>query len=109
MDNQLNIRRLPVRGATQDLVRQHNLATLLGHVHRHGSTSRADLTRILGLNRSTIAALVEDLSARRLVIERSTTERGTPGRLSPLVTVRTDTIAALAVVLGVDAVTVAVV
>ncbi len=95
------------RGATQDVIRQHNLATLLGHVHRHGATSRADLTRLLGLNRSTIAALVEDLSARGLVAERSAAPRGMRGRPSNLVSVRTDSIAALAIVLGVDAVTVA--
>jgi len=108
MDTKRNIRRMEVRGATQDVVRQHNLAALLGHVHRYGPTSRASLTKILSLNRSTIAALVDDLSARGLVEERSTAERGTPGRPSNLVLVRTDTIAALAVVLGVDAVTVAV-
>jgi predicted NBD/HSP70 family sugar kinase len=102
-------RRVEVRGTTQDVVRQHNMATLLGHIHRRGSTSRAELTRILGLNRSTIAALVDDLATRGLVVERITRERGTPGRPSHLVAIRTDTIAALAVVLGVDAVTVAVV
>src|SRR3984957_4993614 len=109
MDNERGNRRVEARGATQDVVRQHNLATLLGHIHRHGPTSRAQLTRLLSLNRSTIAALVDDLSARGLVAERTAAERGTPGRPSNLVTVRTDTIAALAVVLGVDAVTVAVV
>jgi predicted NBD/HSP70 family sugar kinase len=102
-------RHVEARGATQDVVRQHNLATLLGHVHRRGPTSRAELTKILGLNRSTIAALVDDLEARGLVVERTTRERGTPGRPSHLVALRTDTIAVLAVVLGVDAVTVAVV
>jgi predicted NBD/HSP70 family sugar kinase len=109
MDNERGSRRVEARGATQDVVRQHNLATLLGHIHRHGPTSRAHLTRLLSLNRSTIAALVDDLSARGLVAERTAAERGTPGRPSNLVTIRTDTIAALAVVLGVDAVTVAVV
>src|ERR1700678_4235798 len=98
-------RRVEVRGATQDVVRQHNLATLLGHIHRYGTTSRADLTRSLGLNRSTIAALVDDLSVRGLVLECTTEERGTPGRPSLMVTIRTDTVAALAVVLGVYAVT----
>ncbi len=102
-------RRVEVRGATQDVVRQHNLATLLGHIHRQGPTSRAELTRILGLNRSTIGALVDDLATRGLVVERTTRERGTPGRPSHVVDLRTDTIAVLAVMLGVDAVTVAVV
>jgi predicted NBD/HSP70 family sugar kinase len=109
MEERRAARRVQVRGATQDAVRQHNLATLLGHIHRYGATSRADLTRSLHLNRSTIAALVDDLSARGLVVEATTRERDSPGRPSHVVTVRTDTIAALAVDLGVDAVTVAVV
>src|ERR1700733_8082934 len=109
MDKKRDTRRAEVRGATQDVVRQHNLATLLGHIHRDGPTSRADLTRLLSLNRSTIAALVDDLAGGGLGAARTAAERGTPGRPSNLVTIRTDTIAALAVVLGVDAVTVAVV
>lgn len=58
-----------MQGATQDVVRRHNLAALLDHVHRHGPTTRAELTRSLALNRSTIAALVDDLSGRGLVCE----------------------------------------
>ncbi|MGH8920221.1 MAG: ROK family transcriptional regulator, partial [Actinomycetes bacterium] len=97
-----------LQGATQDVVRRHNLAALLGHVHRYGPTSRAELTRRLALNRSTIAALVDDLSGRGLVWEAGVTSRTSPGRPSNVVSVRTDTVAALAVVLGVDAVTVAI-
>ncbi|MCU4184386.1 ROK family protein [Acidiferrimicrobium sp. IK] len=88
-------------------MRRHNLAAVIGHVHRSGPTSRAELTQTLGLNRSTIGALVDELSARGLVAERSDRARRTPGRPSYLVTVRTDTVAVLAVVLGVDTVTVA--
>lgn len=98
---------LVAKGATQDVVRRHNLAAVVSHVHRHGPTSRALLTQTLGLNRSTIGALVDDLAARGLVAERSDSTRGTPGRPSYLVTVRADTVAAIAVVLGVDAITVA--
>lgn len=61
-------RRLGGTGTNQEAVRQHNLATLLGHVHRSGGVSRAQLTERMGLNRSTIADLVrelEDLGAVR--------------------------------------------
>lgn len=95
------------RGATQDAVRRHNLTALFRHVHRNGSTSRAELTRILGLNRSTIAALVDDLVVRGLVEERSTTGRRAPGRPSNVVEIRDDRVAVLAVVLGVDSIDVA--
>ncbi len=96
-----------LQGATQDVVRRHNLAALLSHVHCHGPTTRAELTRGLALNRSTIAALVDDLAARGLVSEERVVGGASPGRPSNTVSVRTDTVAALAVVLGVDAVTVA--
>ena len=92
------------RGTTQDAVRRHNLAALLRHVHSHGPTSRAELTRVLQLNRSTIAALVEDLVARGLVEEHGATGRRAPGRPSNVVRMRADRLAVLAVVLGVDAV-----
>ena len=95
------------RGATQDAVRRHNLTALVRHVHSHGATSRAELTRLLGLNRSTIAALVDDLSMRGLVEERSTTGRRAPGRPSNVVEMRDDRVAVLAVVLGVDSIEVA--
>lgn len=85
-------------------MRRHNLAALLRHVHSHGPTSRAELTRVLQLNRSTIAALVEDLVARGLVEEHGATGRRAPGRPSNVVRMRADRLAVLAVVLGVDAV-----
>jgi predicted NBD/HSP70 family sugar kinase len=97
------------RGATQDSVRRHNLGTLLGHLHRHGPTSRARLTRILGLNRATIGYLVDDLAARGLVTETPETERAPRGRPSKVVAVRGDLYQALAVHVGVDAVELALV
>jgi predicted NBD/HSP70 family sugar kinase len=95
------------RGTTQDAVRRHNLAALLRYVHSHGPTSRAELTKALQLNRSTIGALVEDLEARGLVAERGATELGTPGRPSNVVQVRDDRIGVLAIAIGVDAVVIA--
>ncbi|MHB1500662.1 MAG: ROK family transcriptional regulator [Candidatus Dormibacteria bacterium] len=95
------------RGATQKAVRWHNLAGLLGHLHRHGPTSRAQLTKLLGLNRSTIGALVDDLIRRRLVEEAAEPERGARGRPSKVVGVRSDTFSVIAVEIGDDAVSLA--
>ncbi len=95
------------RGTSQDAVRRHNLAALLRYVDSHGPTSRAELTRALQLNRSTIATLVDDLAGRGLVAECRATELGTPGRPSNVVQVRADRVAVLAVAVGVEAVVIA--
>ena len=50
-------------GTNQEAVRRHNLGTLLRHVHRAGQVSRAELTSVMGLNRSTIAGLVGELES----------------------------------------------
>ncbi|MHB1525375.1 MAG: ROK family transcriptional regulator [Candidatus Dormibacteria bacterium] len=97
------------RGATQEAVRRHNLATLLGHLHRYGPTSQARLTKLLGLNRATIGALVDELVARGLVAEAAEPERGNRGRPSKVVAVRSDTVAVVAVEIGVDAIRLALV
>ncbi|KHL17255.1 putative NBD/HSP70 family sugar kinase [Mumia flava] len=62
------------RGANQEAVRRHNLGTLLGHVHHDGDVSRATLTTRMGLNRSTIAALVTELE--RLGVVAQSVPRG---------------------------------
>lgn len=54
-------------GANQEAIRQHNLGTLLGHVHHEGEVTRAELTARMGLNRSTIAGLVAELEALGVV------------------------------------------
>lgn len=96
------------RGATQETVRRHNLATLLGHVHRYGPTSRARLTRLLGLNRATIGALVDELAARGLVQEQAETDRVARGRPSKVVATSSDRFRVLAIHVGVDSVQVGV-
>ncbi len=55
--------------ARPDAIRRHNLALILGHVHRDGALTRAELTTRLGLSRSTIGALVGDLIGLGLVEE----------------------------------------
>jgi predicted NBD/HSP70 family sugar kinase len=93
-------------GSRNEQTRRHNLSTLLTLVHHRGATSRADLTRLTGLNRSTIGALAADLAASGLVFESAAMEAGTVGRPSPMINPNADVVA-LAVNPDVDAITVA--
>ncbi len=95
-------------GTNQEAVRRHNLGTLLRHVHRAGQVSRAELTSVMGLNRSTIAGLVGELESLG-VIERglpSGARRGA-GRPSAGVALTDDGPFVIAVDLGVDRMVVA--
>jgi len=56
-------------GEHVDGVRRRNLATILDFVHHGRAASRAELTALTGLNRSTIAALVAELEATGLLRE----------------------------------------
>ncbi len=70
-------------GDTVDSVRRRNLSTVLELVHRGGEPSRADLTALTGLNRSTIGALVAELVELGLVVEGdpgATNRVGRPSR-----------------------------
>ena len=90
-------------GSTQEEVRRRNLGTLVRHVHVAGPTSRSRLTAAMGLNRSTIGAMVADLADAGLVRE----EAGLPlparvsGRPSHVVVPEADRVFVLAVDLGV--------
>jgi len=93
------------RGNSNDHVRRHNLSVVLDHVHRSGGVSRAQLTKLTGLNRSTVAALVGELVERRLVIETEADSHNQVGRPSPIV--RPDPLAvAVAVNPEIDAITI---
>src|SRR5256885_16487105 len=72
-------------GPSQEEIRRHNLGALLRLVHVHGAMSRAELTTMLGLNRSTIGALTADLAAAGLVREELPRETGRAGRPSLVV------------------------
>ncbi|UTT63634.1 ROK family transcriptional regulator [Microcella humidisoli] len=69
-------------------VRRRNLSSVLDLVHRRRGVTRADLTRALGLNRSTIGDLVGVLVAHGWVDERDDARRSGVGRPSPLVVTR---------------------
>ncbi len=86
-------------GSRPELIRRHNLGTLLSHVHLEGHLLRSDLTHLMGVNRSTVGALVAELVDLGLLVE-STSGRGGSGagRPSLQVGVRADA----AVVLSVD-------
>jgi predicted NBD/HSP70 family sugar kinase len=102
----------PRTGADRAEIRRHNLGAVLEHLHRTGDASRAELTSLLGLNRSTTAALVADLSARGLVEETGPARLISPrtaGRPSPVVRVRPARAVALAIEVEVDNVSVALV
>ncbi|MFE7843774.1 ROK family protein [Microbacterium sp. NPDC057407] len=87
-------------------VRQRNLARLLRLVHLEGPLSRANLTGVTGLNRSTIADLVAELAREGLVVERAPDPSRRVGRPSPVVAVAPGVVA-VAVNPEVDALTIA--
>jgi predicted NBD/HSP70 family sugar kinase len=98
----------PGSGGATEVLRRGNLASILGLVHRDGTLSRSELTRLTGLNRSTIGDLVAELVALGLVtVDESPAAgagaRAPRGRPSPLVTA-TDRVTAVAVNPEVDAV-----
>ncbi|AIJ22811.1 ROK family transcriptional regulator [Amycolatopsis methanolica] len=75
----------PTAGTRPDDVRRHNRAALLRRLHVHGPSTRASLATDLGLNRSTIKALVDGLAEDGLVEERVPAQRSGAGRPSLLV------------------------
>jgi predicted NBD/HSP70 family sugar kinase len=62
-----------------------SLGVLLRHVHLAGAVSRASLAERMGHNRSTIMALIADLTAAGLVHEEIPADTGRPGRPSLVV------------------------
>jgi predicted NBD/HSP70 family sugar kinase len=89
-------------------VRRHNLGTLLRHVHRSPEPiSRADLTTLMGLNRSTIAGLVAQLEVLGIVQGEPAASRKGAGRPSPVVGPADDGPYVIAVDVGVDRLVVA--
>jgi predicted NBD/HSP70 family sugar kinase len=79
------VSRAPVQGGATDQLRRSNLSNVFGLVHREGPLSRVELTRLTGLNRSTIGDLVAELTERQLVYEALPTTGNVPGRPSPIV------------------------
>lgn len=95
------------RGVAAEEVRRHNLGAVLERLHLSGPLSRSELTSMTGLNRSTIADLLAELTGLGLVEERAGRPASGPGRPSPVVNVRPEGAAVLAVELAVDSIAVA--
>jgi predicted NBD/HSP70 family sugar kinase len=94
--------------ATMDEVRRHNLGRLLRLLHVHGAMSRATLTLLTGLNRSTVGALTTDLVNAGLLRESEPVGgRGGAGRPSIVVEPDPRQAFAVAIDLGVKHLTVA--
>src|SRR5215211_1415499 len=89
-------------GPSQEEIRRFNLGALLRYVHVRGPTSRAELTALLGLNRSTIGALTGDLAAAGLVREELPRDHGRTGRPSLVVQAVSDQFYVYAFSIGVD-------
>ncbi|MGL5811102.1 MAG: ROK family protein [Nocardioides sp.] len=99
----------PGTGANQESVRRHNLGTMLRHVHRDGQITRAELTTRMGLNRSTIKALVTELESLGVAEQAKPSTPGRQGAGRPSADVRPATTGpyVLALDVGVDRVVVA--
>jgi predicted NBD/HSP70 family sugar kinase len=95
-------------GDNVDGVRRRNLASILELVHHGRAASRAELTALTGLNRSTVAALVAELAEAGLLREGDPVASGAVGRPSPGVRADLRPIA-VAVNPEVDAITAAIV
>jgi predicted NBD/HSP70 family sugar kinase/biotin operon repressor len=79
-------------------LRELNRSRVIDALRRSGTASRAELARLTGLSRTTVATLVADLQARGLVVDAD--GPAGPGRGRPPALLRLDTAAGAAV--GID-------
>jgi predicted NBD/HSP70 family sugar kinase len=102
--------RLPATaGARPDEARRHNRAALLRRLHVDGACTRATLATELGLNRSTIKAVVDGLAETGVVTEAIPVRRTGAGRPSLMVLPDPQAAVVLSVDVRVDRVAMAVV
>ena len=99
----------PTSGTRPDDARRHNRAALLRRLHVDGPCTRATLATELGLNRSTIKAVVDGLAEAGVVTEAVPTRRSGAGRPSLLVLPEPQSAVVLAVDIRVDQVAMAMV
>lgn len=92
------------RGVAAEELRRHNLALVLERLHLAGPARRTDLTAATGLNRSTVGALIGELTDLGLVVEGPSLAAEGPGRPSPVVRVRPGGAVAIAVEVNVDSI-----
>jgi predicted NBD/HSP70 family sugar kinase len=95
------------RGVAADELRRHNLEIVLSQLHLDGPQSRSDLTRVTGLNRSTVGDLVGELAELGLVDQAPQAVASGPGRPSRIISARPAGAVALALEISVDAMAIA--
>lgn len=98
----------PKNSADQASLREMNLSAVLRFIYHDAPLSRSQLAGKTGLNKSTISSLVEDLLERRLIHETGINSVG-KGRPATLLEINPQAGAAVAVELGVDFVSAALV
>ena len=98
---------VPRRGVAADELRRHNLGVVLERLHLSGPLSRSELATTTGLNRSTIADLLGELTDLGLIEQAPGTAPSGPGRPSPVVQIRPEGATVLAIELAVDSIAVA--
>ncbi|MDP9294844.1 MAG: ROK family transcriptional regulator [Actinomycetota bacterium] len=75
--------------STPGHLRERNLATLLDAMRHHGRISRAQLARVTGLSRTTVASIVDELERRGLIVAAPGDDgHGQRGRGRPATQVR---------------------
>ena len=97
----------PTTGARSETVRQSNLASILTSLHIDGPASRSELVARTGLTRSAVGGLIGELTARGLVSEARAPSAGTPGRPSPIASVRGDENIVVGIEILVDSIAIA--
>ena len=98
----------PKNATDQASLRERNLSAVLRFIYHEAPLSRSQLAGRTGLNKSTISSLVEDLLGRRLIHETGINSAG-KGRPATLLEVNPQAGAVVAVELGVDFVSTALV
>ena len=87
--------------ADQSLVRELNTSLILETLRTHGPLSRASLSSVLGLNRSTVSSVINELFEDNLVMEVGL-ESSTGGRPGMLLALNPDGGCAVGIEIGVD-------
>jgi predicted NBD/HSP70 family sugar kinase len=101
--------RTALPGSNSESIRRDNLSAVLREVHLAGPRSRSEIVALTGLNRSTVAGIVAELSELGLVHEEPGDRQGMPGRPSPWIHATPDGAVVLAIGITVHALAVAVV
>lgn len=90
----------PLAKVLPEHARAHNRSLVLQHLFHEGATSRADLSRVTGLNRVTTSDLVGVLLAEGLVVELGARHQGRVGKPAILVALRSRAFQIVTVDLG---------